>query len=521
MGFSARTKKQRETRAELLNMLEQHGRCALVRPTGFGKTRILCEIACMDKYQRVLWVFPNESARASAIGDICKINKIGKNSDADEWIKKFKVKFMTYATLGRTWEYPELFTKLVEDNYDLVIFDEFHHMGANNVKISLEYVLSHIDCNKVHVIGGTATPGRMDGFSAIESFFGGNVTSPYNLNDMVNDNLIKPIYYVYAIDAFEGDEDSTETEVATKVNDQFSSIMNSKLPVEVKEQIGVDLRDDVGQLSNVINAPKIIHDAVNEVYYGANPNYLRFVIFFSTKEKLEKKCDVVEKWFNKAFPDMKTRVFKVYSNSEHEKNKTIISKIRKHDGNIDLIMAVNMVNEAYHVSNLTGVMMLRPTSSAIIYTQQAGRAISVNSEHRPLIIDFVDNFSAHALFNVVQTESFFEPKKRVKVEDQMAGLNTLEAKNITIVNKVAKVEDVVNRINHKLPKERDHDILELRIKNLMPISRIAEELGLQNLQVLRCLERFSTELSKYSAQICDRDYWKNGIIGKKKLRFDK
>ena len=53
-----------------------------------------------------------------------------------------------------------------------------------------------------------------------------------------------------------------------------------------------------------------------------------------------------------------------------------------------------MLNEGLHLENISGVLLLRPTRSSIVWHQQIGRAIEANNTNTPVIIDAVNNFSA-------------------------------------------------------------------------------------------------------------------------------
>ena len=45
-----------------------------------------------------------------------------------------------------------------------------------------------------------------------------------------------------------------------------------------------------------------------------------------------------------------------------------------------------MLNEGLHVEDISGVIMLRPTDSRIIYLQQLGRALSSDTSREKTIV---------------------------------------------------------------------------------------------------------------------------------------
>lgn len=89
----------------------------------------------------------------------------------------------------------------------------------------------------------------------------------------------------------------------------------------------------------------------------------------------------------RVFPD----VYAVYS--ESSKSKKAFAAFKNANNNrLKLLFCIDMLNEGIHISNIDGVILLRPTISPIIYKQQIGRAITAASGTTPLILDVVNNF---------------------------------------------------------------------------------------------------------------------------------
>ena len=68
-----------------------------------------------------------------------------------------------------------------------------------------------------------------------------------------------------------------------------------------------------------------------------------------------------------------------------------------------------MLNEGIHVDGVSGVILLRPTVSPIVYKQQIGRALSsgrkeTNSNSVPIIIDIVNNIENLYSVSAIQQE---------------------------------------------------------------------------------------------------------------------
>ena len=50
-------KLREETYNETLNNLNTYGKCAIIRPTGFGKTGLLVRIIKNKMYKRILYIY--------------------------------------------------------------------------------------------------------------------------------------------------------------------------------------------------------------------------------------------------------------------------------------------------------------------------------------------------------------------------------------------------------------------------------------------------------------------------------
>ena len=63
-----------------------------------------------------------------------------------------------------------------------------------------------------------------------------------------------------------------------------------------------------------------------------------------------------------------------------------------------------MLNEGIHVENVSGVILLRPTISPIVYKQQIGRALSAAKKQDAFIFDIVLNIENLYSIGAVEEE---------------------------------------------------------------------------------------------------------------------
>lgn len=102
----------------------------------------------------------------------------------------------------------------------------------------------------------------------------------------------------------------------------------------------------------------------------------------------------VPEWFSKIEGISNIKTYSIYSKEGATKNRKTIKEFEKDDSDsLKLLFSINMLNEGLHVDDIDGVIMMRSTSSRIIYLQQLGRALSVGHCQKPLIFDFVANLS--------------------------------------------------------------------------------------------------------------------------------
>ena len=141
---------------------------------------------------------------------------------------------------------------------------------------------------------------------------------------------------------------------------------------------------------------KIIIDTIHK-----NSKLIYFCPQFS--EKGVNDIETVKKeaieWF-KQITDEENIVFYTTTSDmgiEGKKNREAFYHDTDLNGNdvsdkLRVMFAINQYNEGIHAPNVDGVIMGRGTSSDIIFFEQLGRALAVNRDNNPVIIDLAGNF---------------------------------------------------------------------------------------------------------------------------------
>ena len=395
------------TKKEVIDLLTNFKKAAVIRCTGFGKTWLLSEMTTL--YNKILYIYPAKcimttvKERRSTIDLDQRLADASDDDECEEIAKQelqmlsekklnFKnIDFMTYAKLAR----------LSEDNikdlpdYNLIIFDECHRCGAPLAKINVRNLMD-IKSDSCF-LGATATPSRSDAFDVIEEFFTdttitdegdiireSRVTSEYTLHDAFQDNIIKKPYYCFMTSNIETDLREEALTAGEDLND-----------IRVKTV----LKKGLIEISKLYNIPSIIKDMTAK--YAHDQSYMKYIVFFSSFQQLDKKLPEVEEWFTTAFPMHILNSIIVTSRSKDEaENIDIIDQLPYWDHHIDLIACVDMLNLGAHINNLTGIVMYRCTSSSTIYIQELGRALSTGNDYPSLVFDIVDNIHRKSIFDL-------------------------------------------------------------------------------------------------------------------------
>lgn len=421
--FSDKT--MRETR----HALDGYGRVLIVRPTGFGKTRLLVNLAkeyIKERKKRVLYVYPM---------DVIKTEIFGKEEYMSDGVIKSDVDFIAYNTLtirSREVGHVRVCEEWIQ-KYSLIILDEVHRAGSEGFMELYDIVKEVITPQGLHMVGATATPNRMtdtEDFNILNNIFDGHTVSEFSLTDSVMEGIMpKPVY------------GSCEYNIEDVI-DTFKKNMKDKC---IKGKTNFDEESFNIEISKTIRdvagAPRFIYRYIKKAGYDisdSSNSYYKFIVFFNNIQDMVDRGETIENWFKEAYNivgkkehtsmrSFKFRTFYVASDDTEDKaiqqivkssngDKHFLKKADKLNGikekskTVDLLFTVNMINMGYHVKGITGVALMRGTKSEIVYYQQIGRCLSVKATKSPIVLDFVNNVG----------EKFRSKNERKKRESALA-----------------------------------------------------------------------------------------------------
>jgi len=387
-------KHNQQAYVDLINAIKKDGKACAIRATGTGKMYLALKWLKDNPNEPFVYIAPTNVILNRFVDTIIstffpdnyedfanvtlddKINYIKNKLD-------FNLQLYTYSRLN-SMEVEEL----QQIKARRVVVDEFHRCGATKWGQSVNLFLeSHPD---IELMGLTATPIRpSDGKNMVEEMFNGKIASELSLADAMEQGILPIPIMVNAIYSFEDEIVSLENKIKDKhLDPKKRKELQEKLK-EAKILIG-----KAGGIKEVF-APFVV-----QVIQDKGKQDIKLVVFCKDIADRDQKMHECKSWF----PGMK---IKKYSLTSKESKKIIDSDdenlrftekvIRAFEDDdskgVKLLFAVDILNEGLHVKGIDGVIMLRSTGSNIIFLQQLGRALAVDTKRKtkPVVFDLVNN----------------------------------------------------------------------------------------------------------------------------------
>ncbi|MFA5693496.1 MAG: DEAD/DEAH box helicase family protein, partial [Acholeplasmataceae bacterium] len=331
---------QQEALKSLKEARKEYDRGLVIAATGTGKTFLSAFDVKAFQAKKVLFLVHNRLILNDAIKSYKKIfnKKIIelKSSNINE-INNFDIIFTTDKTA-----YSYLYQKVDKDYFDYIIYDEAHKIGEHTQYNDLiNYFKPKFS------LGMTATPERTDNPRFLFETFKYNVPYEIRLLDSLEAELVCPFTY-YGLDL---------NERLLKDNEEFDY---PKLALYIKETI------------------------TNKGHYGEKLKALIFAQNIKEANKVSKELAVLGY----------KSVSAVSGSSNQEEIENYIESLKSDDkDSIEIITTVNKFNEGIDIPDINVIIMLRNTTSAIIYLQQLGRGLrkTVDPNKFVTVFDIIGN----------------------------------------------------------------------------------------------------------------------------------
>jgi len=315
----------------------------VIAATGSGKTYLAAFDVKYTKPKRVLFLVHRENILISAknsfesiISDFsCGLYTGNKKELQSDYI------FATIQSMGT------YFKNFKNDEFDYIIVDEAHHITSPSYKNVIKYFKPKF------LLGLTATPNRMDGDNIYE-FFDDNIVCDIRLNDALEYDLVVPFHY-YGISDIE--------------------------QIDYKE---IDLKK-IDDLAKLLMVNKRVDYIIQK---------LEFYSFSGEKRKALGFCVSKEHalYMSREFNKRGINSIALTSADSIELREQKIKELEDEKTNLEVIFSVDIFNEGVDIPSLNTILMLRPTNSPIIFTQQLGRGLRKYKDKEFLtLLDFIGN----------------------------------------------------------------------------------------------------------------------------------
>lgn len=353
---------------KVMEAFKTSNRTCICHPTGTGKSYIVAAVC--QHFEKVLVLAPN----------MFVLNQ------QEEALKGHKsVSYMTYAWL--LLHYSEIKTK-----YDIIVLDEFHRAGAEEWGTAVNLFLESQPQAKV--LGTSATPIRyLDNEKDMaKELFDGNIASTLSIADAWHQNILPIPTYITGFYSLDG-----------IINDLTEKIKNSKKYSKKKKEERL-LRANTIKLEweKSSGMTTILKKHLKKKTH-------RIIVFCSHIGNLQKMQTLTKQWLRSAGFRI-SGSYMIHSNQEDREKMAQMRGFYQDKGRgVKLLFAINILNEGVHIPNVDAVLMLRTTSSKIIYLQQLGRCLTSANSNNPIVLDMVDNISTTSVSLI--NEMFDEVKK--------------------------------------------------------------------------------------------------------------
>ncbi len=362
----------------------------IVHATGTGKSYNALQLAYDNKDKKIVYVVPSNSI----IEHIKKI--IEDNPNLDLKRDYSNLEFRTYQS----------FVSLSKDeikniNCDLLILDEFHHLGAPIWGARINTMIETHPHMKI--FGMTAYTIRDRGTAyerdmanpETNELFSNKIASRYDLCDAMIDGILpKPIYksaYVNLIDVESKLEERVQRlDVFTKEYQEYMAILTT-----VKKRV-----HEAPSIPNILKrnikpSGKYIYFCPPSAEEGTND-----IETIKTQALL---------WFKQFVPEEDIVIYTSTSKmgEEGKQNRDafyddITLDGKKVDNKLRVMFAINQYNEGIHAPNIDGVIMGRGTTSDIVYFEQLGRALAVRGNTKDMFIK-LEKYSTEELIEMCKS----------------------------------------------------------------------------------------------------------------------
>ena len=274
------------------------------------------------------------------------------------------------------------------DDFDYIIIDEAHHAADNSYTKIINYFTPKF------LLGLTATPERTDG-KDIFGIFDFNRAVNIRLRDSLEKDLVCPFHY-FGIKEVEGIDYTT---------------------LKHNPEDGEEYLNEVSSLLMKSKRVDYILDKIN--FYKHDGDKTKALGFCATV----KHAEFMAEEFNKIL-GQGSAIALSGNNSVSERQK-YLKELESDDTNLKYIFTRDIFNEGIDIQDVNLVLMLRPTQSSIVFTQQLGRGLrKIKGKEFLTVLDFIGNYQKSFLVTSVFSKEP-NPDKKTRLREVATDFNDI------------------------------------------------------------------------------------------------
>lgn len=393
-----------------VTMLKDTKKAAIVHPTGTGKSFIAFKLCEDHPDKTICWLSPSEYIFSTQLENLYQ---------ATEGYKPHNIVFFTYAKLmGMSKE------EIQAIHPDYIVLDEYHRAGATYWQKGVEELL--FTYSDVPVLGISATNIRyLDSQRDMaQELFDGNIASQMSLGEAIVRGILNPPKYVLSMYYYKNTLEKYERRVKKT---------KSKVARDNAEKCLDELRRALEKAEGL--------DVIFKKHM--TDSHGKYIVFCSNKEHMDQMMKHTE-WFSKV--DKEPHMYSVYS-SDPGADKAFKDFKEDNDNNhLRLLYCIDALNEGIHIDDISGVILLRPTVSPIVYKQQIGRALSASKKTNAVIFDIVLNIE-----NIYSIDSIKEEMQVATSYYRSLGeVDQIINEKFKIIDEVRNCRELFEKLNDAL-----------------------------------------------------------------------
>jgi len=317
----------------------------VISATGTGKTVLSALDVKQTNSKRLLFVVHRLNIAKKAISEFKRVfgnsKTMGLYSSSEELNISADFIFSTVQTINSEYH----LSKFNPKDFDYIIIDETHRAGAATYRKVIDYFKPKF------LLGMTATPERTDGFD-IFSLFNHSIAYEIRLQKALEVDLLIPFHYFGVSDL----------------------------------RIDGQTIDDKSEFNKLVNEDRVKHILSTLREYGCDNGIPRGLVFCSRIDEAKQLASIFTS------NGLKSQAL-TGTDSEEERELAIQHLEDNGESKLYYLFTVDIFNEGVDIPMINQVVMLRATSSSIIFVQQLGRGLrKANGKEYLTVIDFIGNY---------------------------------------------------------------------------------------------------------------------------------